>query len=96
MPGKTGKRRTMRFRKEKKFGRGEASGAAGRQAGGYGGLERESLTYEKNSVLRKYLEPDGEREREIQKRKKEIMAARQARKERNIRERKEVAASGVT
>ena len=96
MPGKTGKRRTMRFRKEKKFGRGEASGAAGRQAGGYGGLERESLTYEKNSVLRKYLEPDGEREREIQKRKKEIMAARQARKDRNIREMKELAASRVS
>lgn len=86
----------MKARKEKKAGRAEISGSGRRPEGGYGGREQESLAYERNSVLRKYLEPDREREQEIQKRKKEILAARQARKERNIREMKELAASRVS
>ena len=44
------------------------------------------------SILQKYLEPEREREREIQRRKKEIMASR-ARKEKNRREIKELAVS---
>ena len=42
------------------------------------------------SVIQKYLEPQREREREIQRRKKEIMASK-ARKEKNRREIKETA-----
>ena len=44
------------------------------------------------SVIQKYLEPQREREREIQRRKKEIMASK-ARKEKNRREIKETARS---
>lgn len=78
MPGRAGKRRTMKSKEPK------ASQSQG------------SMSYERNSVIQKYLETDREREKEIQKRKKEIMEARKARKEKNIREMKELAASRVS
>ncbi len=95
MPGKTGKRRTGRAKRET-GSRQRARGFGRSQAPGYNTEERGSSDYVKNSVLRKYLEPDREREQELQRRKKEIMAAKQARKEKNLKEMKELAASRVS
>ena len=94
MPGKTGKRRTKRFKRGTDPRQKERE-SRGRQTFGRESGDRGPSGYE-NSILRKYLEPDREREQELQRRKKEIMAARQARKEKNIKEMKELAASRVS
>ncbi len=95
MPEKTGKRRRKAFKRDADS-RQRGQRDRGRQAPGYGADQRSLSDYEKSSILRKYLEPDREREQELQRRKKEILAARQARKEKNIKEMKELAASRVS
>lgn len=60
---------------------------------GYG--QAEGVQRLSTGILQKYLEPDKDRERELQQKKKEIMASK-ARKEKNRREVKEAAAGRVS
>lgn len=64
----------------------QSGSPAGQPKAGGAGMEDGQQT----SILQKYLEPQREREREIQRKKKEIMASK-ARKEKNRREIKEAA-----
>lgn len=102
MPGKKGKRHiwgskksqgrknSAQGRKRRSSGRTyeEAPGGSRPASSGYRGQE--------SGILQKYLEPDRDREKELEARKKEIMAARQAKEERRRRAMKEAAASRVS
>ena len=100
MPGRTGKRRTWgnRPEREKPKKGGKNRRQTEREAAGrnYRSSDHGSASYETSGILKKYLEPDRDREREIEKKKREIMAAKQAREERRRKEMKEQAASRVS
>lgn len=101
MPGKTGKRRTWMSKSEKGRERSKRGGKNRREtaieSGRRKGASRhDSAVYEKTGILQNYLESDRDREREIEEKKKEIMAAKQAQKERRQKERKELAATRVS
>lgn len=102
MPGKTGKRRTWISRSEKKRQRSKRDSQNRREIPEESGRRRQrssdydSPVYETAGILQKYLEPDKDREREIEEKKKEIMAAKQAKEERRRKEMKELAATRVS
>jgi len=100
VPGRTGKRRTWgnRPEREKPKKGGKNRRQTEREAAGrnYRSSDHGSASYETSGILKKYLEPDRDREREIEKKKREIMAAKQAREERRRKEMKEQAASRVS
>lgn len=110
MPGRTGRQpaaggrrkggRTETERTKQEINRDSSvrgsryQGPRARQAG-YGETRETYGMAGQAELLQKYLEPDRNREREIQKRKKEIMAAK-ARKEKYRKELKETAAGRVS
>ncbi len=89
MPQRSGRRQKTAGRNNKR----QIRDTTARQTGAYpgpGGGQMSADLEQEMSILQKYLEPRREREREIQRRKKEIMASK-ARKEKNRREIRETA-----
>lgn len=105
MPQRTGRRQKTAGRGSKKPGKEKpkrqedvkrssmrASSYQGPRTGQTGNGKRDGSTERVRGIIQKYLEPEREREREIQRKKKEIMASK-ARREKNRREIKESAIS---
>lgn len=91
MPGRTEKRHISGGKREKK------KRAPGRErTRDYGQTESFAGRYGETSIIQKYLEPEGDREKELEARKREIMAAKQAKEERRRKGQKEAAASRVS
>lgn len=87
MPKRTGKRHISGNRQGKKPDRERVREDSRRYASG---------RYGETSIIQKYLEPDGNHERELELRKREIMAAKQAKEEQRRKLGKETAASRVS
>lgn len=96
MPKRTGNRRDIRDNREP---RGEARRPREERDGGRGtrsGRPAGTASYGSSEILKKYLEPDREREAQLEAKKREIMAAKQAKAERLRKQRRELAASRVS
>ena len=98
MPGKKGRRQSTAGKKKKSPGRSHgvrSSSYQGPRAREWTSRQTEGSRELGSRILQKYLEPERDREREIQQKNKEIMASK-ARKEKHRREVKEAAATRVS